>query len=188
MTDPRFPVLTQKQIRTLKEFGTVVTFENETAIAKIGDSNYDFYVVLDGEICVKDPLNENLIIVTHGVNEFTGDNSMLSNRILPFSAYAAKGTTVLHIKPDILKDIISKHSDISDLLLGAFIQRQETILRDFHGGIKVIGTENSKETYGLRDLWRKIISGIPFSTQIDLKRHSNYWKVLILAMKIYPLL
>ncbi len=155
MTDPRFPVLTQKQISTLKEFGTVVTFENETAVAKIGDSGYDFYVVLEGEICVKDPLNENLVIVTHGMNEFTGDNSMLSNRILPFSAYAAKGTTVLQIKPDVLKIIISKHSDISDVLLGAFIQRQETMLREFEGGIKVIGTENSKETYGLRDFMEK---------------------------------
>ena len=155
MTDPRFPVLTQKQISTLKGFGTVVTFEKETAIVKIGDNVYDFYVVLDGEICVKDPLNENFIIVTHGINEFTGDNSMLSDRSIPFSAYASKGTTLLQIKPDILKDIISKYSDISDVLLSAFIQRQETMLREFSGGIKVIGSEKSKEAYSLRDFMEK---------------------------------
>lgn len=156
MTDPRFPVLTQKQISTLKGFGSVITFEKETAIVEVGDSLYDFYVVLDGEICVKDPLNENLIIVTHGKNEFTGDNTMLSNRSLPFSAYASKGTTLLRIKRDILKDIIiAKHSDISDVLLSAFIQRQETMLREFTGGTKVIGSEKSKETYALRDFMEK---------------------------------
>lgn len=155
MTDPRFPVLTQKQINTLKGFGSVVTFENETAIVKIGDSAYDFYVVLEGEICVKDPLNEDFIIVTHGINEFTGDNSMLSYRSIPFSAYASKGTTLLQINPEILKDIISKHSDISDVLLSAFIQRQETMLREFSGGIKLIGSEKSKETYALRDFMEK---------------------------------
>ena len=155
MTDPRFPVLTQKQISTLKGFGSVISFDKETTIVKIGDKVYDFYVVLNGEICVKDPLNENLVIVTHGINEFTGDNSMLSNRSIPFNAYASKGTTLLQIKRDILKDIISKHSDISDVLLGAFIQRQETMLREFSGGIKVIGSENSKNTYGLRDFMEK---------------------------------
>lgn len=154
MTDPRFPVLTQKQINTLKEFGTIISLEKETAIFEFGDNNYDFYVVLEGEICVKDEHNENQI-VTHGINEFTGDNSMLSKRSIPFSAYASIGTTVLRIKPDTLKEVIAKHSDISDVLLGAFIQRQETMLSEFSGGIKVIGSEKSKETYGLRDFMEK---------------------------------
>ena len=155
MIDPRFPLLTQKQINILKEFGTEVAFEYETAIFKVGDNAYDFYVVLDGDICVKDPLNENLIMVTHGINEFTGDNTMLSDRSIPFSAYASKGSTLLKIKPEILRDVISKHSDISDVLLGAFIQRQETMLREFVGGIKVIGSEKSKETYTIRDFMEK---------------------------------
>jgi len=155
MTDPRFPVLTQKQISTLKESGTVISFENETTVFKAGDSAYDFYVVLDGAIFIKDPINENQVLASHGVNEFTGDNSMLSDRSIPFSAYASKGSTILRITPADLKEIISKHSDISDVLLSAFIQRQETMLKEFSGGIKVIGSEKSKDTYVLRDFMEK---------------------------------
>ena len=155
MTDPRFPVLTQKQISTLKESGTVISFENETAVFKAGDSAYDFYVVLDGAIFIKDPINENQVLASHGINEFTGDNSMLSDRSIPFSAYASKGSTILRITPADLKEIISKHSDISDVLLSAFIQRQETMLKEFSGGIKVIGSEKSKDTYVLRDFMEK---------------------------------
>ena len=155
MTDPRFPALTQKQISTLKESGTVISFENETAVFKAGDSAYDFYVVLDGAIFIKDPINENQVLASHGINEFTGDNSMLSDRSIPFSAYASKGSTVLRITPADLKEIISKHSDISDVLLSAFIQRQETMLKEFSGGIKVIGSEKSKDTYVLRDFMEK---------------------------------
>jgi thioredoxin reductase (NADPH) len=154
MTDPRFPVLTQKQITTLKEYGTVITFEEETAVFEVGDSTYDFFVVLDGEIRVTDPYNK-AIMGKHGINEFTGDNSMLSERSIPFNAYASSGTTVLRIKPDVLKDIISKHSSISDVLLSAFLQRQEIMLKEFSGGIKVIGAEKSKETYELRDFMEK---------------------------------
>jgi len=154
MTDPRFPVLTQTQINTLKEFGTIITYQQETQLFKVGDSDYDFYVVLHGEICVKDPMNEE-IMGTHQINEFTGDNSMLSNRSIPFNAVAAKNTTVLKIEPKVLKDVISKHSGISDVLLSAFLHRQEVMLKEFSGGIKVIGSERSKETYNLRDFMEK---------------------------------
>lgn len=155
MTDPRFPILTQKQISTLKNFGTVSKFDKETSVFKVGDNSYDFFVVLDGEICVKDSLDSNHIIVTHGINEFSGDNSMISSRSAQFNGYAAKGSTLLRIEPQVLKEIISKHSDISDVILSAFILRQETMLNDFNGGIKVIGSENSKETYDLRDFMEK---------------------------------
>ncbi|PBJ08008.1 cyclic nucleotide-binding domain-containing thioredoxin-disulfide reductase [Flavobacterium sp. ACN6] len=155
MTDPRFPVLTQKQISTLKEFGTVLFFDNETALFEAGDSTYDFYVILDGAISIKDPVHENQVLASHGINEFTGDNSMLSERSIPFSGYAAKGSTVLRIPRANLKEIISKHSDICDVLLSAFIQRQETMLKEFNGGIQVIGQEKSKETYALRDFMEK---------------------------------
>ncbi|WPP48709.1 FAD-dependent oxidoreductase [Catalinimonas niigatensis] len=155
MSDPRFPVLTQKQINTLKEFGTVITFEQETVLFQVGDSAYDFYVVLDGEIYMKDANDDNHILAIHRINEFTGDSSMLSNRSIPFSAYASKGASVLRIKPDILKEIISKHSGISDVLLSAFLLRQEVMLKELSGGIKVIGSEKSKETYILRDFMDK---------------------------------
>ncbi|QEE50271.1 cyclic nucleotide-binding domain-containing protein [Flavobacterium alkalisoli] len=155
MTDPRFPVLTQKQIATLRGFADLITFEEETAVFRVGDSAYDFYVVLQGAIHIKDPFNENQVLATHGINEFTGDNSMLSERSIPFDAYASKGSTVLRITPTRLKEVIAKHSDICDVLLSAFIQRQETMLRDFNGGIQVIGSEKSRDTYALRDFMEK---------------------------------
>jgi len=155
MTDPRFPVLTQKQINILKEFGTIITFEKETAVFEAGDSAYNLFVVLDGTVLIKNPLSKNQVLAIHGINEFTGDNSILSERSIPFSAYASKGTTVLSITPNHLKEIISNHSDICDVLLTAFIHRQETMLREFNGGIKVIGSEKSKETYMLRDFLEK---------------------------------
>lgn len=155
MTDPRFPVLTQKQITKLKEYGTVEHFDKETLIFKVGDLTYDFFVVLDGEVCIKDESDKVTVIVTHRINEFTGDNSMLSSKRAQFNAYANAGATLLRIKPEALKEVISKQSDIGDVLLGAFIQRQETMLKEFDGGIKIIGTEKSKETYLLRDFMDK---------------------------------
>ncbi|MEM9678722.1 MAG: FAD-dependent oxidoreductase [Bacteroidota bacterium] len=154
-TDPRFPELTQKQIQTLKDYGAIESFDKETVVFAIGDLQYDFYVVLNGEICVKDRYNDDNIIVVHKNNEFTGDSSMLSNRSAQFFGYAAPGTTVLRIKPKELKDAIAKHSDISDVLLSAFISRQETMLTEISGGVKLVGSGSSKVTYELRDFMEK---------------------------------
>lgn len=155
MTDARFPILTQKQINVLRDYGAIENFDKETLVFKVGDTDYDFFVVLSGEVCVKDETEEEKVIVTHGANEFTGDNSMLSTRRAQFNGYASKGATLLRIKPEKLKQLISKHSEISDVLLGAFLQRQETMLNEFKGGIKLIGSQSSKETYALRDFMEK---------------------------------
>ena len=155
MTDPRFPVLTQKQIQTLKRFGTLETFEERTLIFKVGDLAYDFFVVLEGEVAIVNETDKNEIIVTHKINEFTGDNSMLSSKRAQFNAYASSGSALLRVKPDSLKTLIAKQSDIGDVLLTAFLLRQETMLKEFDGGIKIIGAEKSKETYGLRDFLEK---------------------------------
>ncbi|WP_240905138.1 FAD-dependent oxidoreductase [Flagellimonas oceani] len=155
MTDPRFPILTQKQITTLKAYGDIINFESETVLFQVGDRDYDFYIVLEGQVAIKDTHDRDKVLVTHEVNEFTGDNSMLSSRRIPFSGHALEGSSVLRIKPEVLKEIISKHSGIGEILLSAFLLRQEVMLKEYVGGIKIIGSEKSKDTYALRDFMEK---------------------------------
>ncbi|RMB63308.1 FAD-binding protein [Dokdonia sinensis] len=155
MKDPRFPELTAKQIRTLKEYGEVKTYDKRTRVFALGDLQYDFFIILKGEVTIEDPYNDNNIIVNHGKNEFTGDSGMLSNRGAQFHAYAKEGTSLIKISPSKLKEAITKHSDVSDVLLSAFLLRQETVLNEFTGGTKLLGSGNSKATYAIRDFMDK---------------------------------
>ncbi len=155
MKDPRFPELTQRQITILKAYGEVENHPSETKIFTLGDLQYDFFVVLDGEVSIEDPYNSNAVIVVHQKNEFTGDSGMLSNRGAQFHAITKGDTSVLRITPKKLKEAIARHSDISDVLLNAFLLRQETVLTEFTGGIKLVGSGNSKETYAIRDFMDK---------------------------------
>ncbi|CAN0604820.1 unnamed protein product, partial [Ectocarpus sp. 12 AP-2014] len=145
MKDPRFPELTQRQITILKAYGEVENHPSEAKIFTLGDLQYDFFVVLDGEVSIEDPYNDNAVIVAHQKNEFTGDSGMLSNRGAQFHAITKGDTSVLRITPKKLKEAIARHSDISDVLLNAFLLRQETVLTEFTGGIKLVGSGNSKE-------------------------------------------
>ncbi len=155
MKDPRFPELTARQITTLKNYGELESHPPETRVFALGDLQYDFFVVLDGAISIEDPYNNNAVIVEHQKNEFTGDSGMLSNRGAQFHAVTKGNTCVLRIAPKRLKEAIAKHSDISDVLLNAFLLRQETVLSEFTGGIKLVGSGNSKETYAIRDFMDK---------------------------------
>ena len=155
MNDPRFLELSQKQINQLKTVGTIETFDQEQRIFTLGDNTYDFFVILEGSVKIKNPYNTNTLIVEHGKFEFTGDSSMLSSRGAPFDADAVAGTTLLRITSENLRQVISKYSDISDLLLKAFFQRQEVVLNEITGGLILIGSSSSKKTYALRDFLEK---------------------------------
>ncbi|MUH37770.1 thioredoxin reductase [Zobellia amurskyensis] len=155
MNDPRFPELPQSHIAILKEYGEIEVCSKETVVFDLGELRYDFFVVLEGEIVILNPNNEQKTIVTHAKNEFSGDSGMLSDRGAQFRAVAKAGSELLRITPAKLKEAIAKHSNVSDLLLNAFLQRQDTILNDFVGGIKLVGSGNSKEAYAIRDFMDK---------------------------------
>ncbi|MFK7756551.1 MAG: FAD-dependent oxidoreductase [Flavobacteriales bacterium] len=155
MIDPRFPELTLKQINSLKAFGTEEHFPTPTRVFSLGDTNYDFFVILKGCISITDAGREGKEVVEHTVNQFSGDSGMLSTRRALFHATTGADTTLLRIKPDRLKEAIAAHSDISDMLLNAFLLRDDTVLNEFEGGIKVVGREDSTSTYKVRDFMEK---------------------------------
>ena len=154
MKDPRFPKLTHTQVEKLKKYGEVELYEEATRVFELGDNQYDFFLILKGKIKIEDPYNQNTI-VTHGKYEFTGDSGMLSNRAAQFHAVAQPNTKLLRIKPEQLKVVISENSDISDMLLDAFLLRQQTVLSEISGGIKLIGSGKTNETYLIRDFLEK---------------------------------
>ncbi len=155
MTDPRFPELSTKQIENLKPFGTVEHFSSPTRVFALGDTNYDFFVILKGTIRISDAGEEGKEIVVHTKNQFSGDSGMLSTRRALFHATTDADTSLLRIAPDRLKEAIAAHSDISDVLLNAFLLRDESVLNDFEGGIKVVGRADSTATYQVRDFMEK---------------------------------
>ncbi len=155
MADPRFPTLTQRQMRVLEEHGESITISSRERVFTQGDLEYDLFVVVSGEITIEDPTNDNKVIVVHQPGEFTGDSGMLSHRGAQFHAYAEPGASLIRIKAANLKKIIAQHSDISDTLLNAFMQRQETVLNTMEGGIRLFGSGKNDQAYQIRDFLEK---------------------------------
>ncbi|TDT45299.1 thioredoxin reductase (NADPH) [Maribacter spongiicola] len=154
MIDARFPELTNQQVEKLKGYGIVENFEIPTTILDYGDKRYDFFVVLEGGIKIIDPEKDKGNVTIHGRHQFSGSSSILSHRAIGVRGETLKNTQVIRIKPDQLKKAISKFSDISDLLLNAFLLREESLKNSIQG-VKLIGSEHSNETYAIRDFMDK---------------------------------
>ncbi len=151
----RFPELSPKQIALIKPFGEIEEIPSGRILIEGGTSNYDFFVLLKGKIRIQSSMDKNHIIVVHTKNQFTGDSDMLSSRAAHFEAIAIEDSKVIRVKSKRLDDLISQYPDISDLLLSTFILRQNVVIKNFEGGLQVIGSKHSKKAYAIRDFLSK---------------------------------
>lgn len=179
MIDPRFRELSSNQINNLKRFGVEERFNQPTLVFKLGDLQYDFFVILKGSLFITVPGEEATLIAEHKVNQFSGDSGMLSNRRSHVNATTSGETVLLRITPVNLKQAIQAHSDISDMLLNAFLLRDQMILNEYEGGIKVVGKEDSNSTYLIRDfmeknhIWYTYIDIDKTEKSLELLEHFN---------------
>lgn len=154
MIDPKFPELTNVQVEKLKKYGEIEFYKEPTVVLDFGDQHYDFFVVLSGGIRIIDPDKKADSITIHGRHQFSGSSSILSHRVVGVCGETLENTQLIRISPEKLKSAIAKFSDISDVLLNAFLQREDALKNNVQG-IKLIGSEHSNETYAIRDFMDK---------------------------------
>ena len=188
MNDPRFPQLPQGHINILKDYGTIECFNEETILFDIGQLKYDFFVVLQGEIDIIDPSYGQKIIAHHQSQEFSGDSGILSERGSQFKGIAKEGSELIRVSPDRLKEAIAKHSSLSDILLNTFLQRQDAILSEYVGGLKLVGSGNSKEAYAIRDFMDKNYIWYNFLNVDESEEARDLLKNFALGDKDLPLM
>lgn len=179
MLDPRFSPLSPTQIEILRAYGAKEFYDKPTKIISVGQKNYDFFIVLKGAISIRNAGDKDQEIVRFGVNQFTGSSSILSGRASDLDAIAIENTSAIKISSGSLKKAIADHSDISDVLMNAFLSRRVGLMEEYVGGIKVIGLENAATTYRVRDfmeknnLWHNFIDIDKNKGALDLLNNFN---------------
>ena len=88
-----FPVLTESEIDRVRPFGTVHSFDADTALQKIGDDGRGLAVVLNGEIEVVqyDSAMRPVSVVTYGHGQFMGELAQLARFGRRFREGTARG-------------------------------------------------------------------------------------------------
>jgi len=147
----RAPKLREDQIEVLGRYGEIRATEAGEVLFRAGDTQNDFFVVLEGEVEVIDYFAgeaQRMGILRAG--RFVGDLTLLTGQAVGPSAVMREGGRVLAISRERLKEIVTEEPDLSDVILKSFIARRSWGMRAGFG-LRIIGSRHSRDATRLRE-------------------------------------
>ncbi|MEO8416236.1 MAG: FAD-dependent oxidoreductase [Ginsengibacter sp.] len=171
-----FPKLSSAQIAQIAEVAECRTYQDGDALFKAGQAEFKFHVIQKGEIEIFDRSGDNpVLILTHQPLEFTGDIANFAGRSSNVDAIARGTVEVYEICAAELKTIIGEWPELSDIILNAFIARSIALSESHFTGLRVIGSQYSKDTFRIRDFLSR--NRVMF-TWVDVAHDPNVGELL----------
>lgn len=153
MTGPVSRVLSSSQLATLAACGVERTAQVGETLFAIGDADYPFVAILEGEAAVLDGLGQE--IVRHQAPGFIGEINLLSGQTVFLTAVATEPMRYIAVDREALRKLLFEDGSLSDLLLTAFVERRELLQQRQGVGIEIVGSRASADTRRLLDFARR---------------------------------
>ena len=123
-----FPRLEGDVLQQLIEAGTEVELQDGDVLFKEGDQNYQFFVVLDGEVRITKQVGEDeTLLAVHDAGEFTGEISMLTGGPAIATGRSDGKSRVLRIEPDKFRRLIADCPGVARVVLSAMARRSSDV-------------------------------------------------------------
>lgn len=152
-----FPELLPSQIEQLRRCaGADEEVKAGTVLVEQGDRDFCFLVVLQGALDVLQdgPLGERLI-VRHFPGHFFGDTHCLSGRSSLVRCRAAQDSLIVRLSAEKLRKVVVVRSELSDLILYAFLNRRAALVKGNLSSLRLIGSRFSGDTHRIREFLTK---------------------------------
>src|SRR2546423_15261208 len=156
---PPSPTLSASQLSTLRKLGEERTAETGEVLYRVGDRDYPFIVIVEGEVAILDSAGNE--IVRHGASGFLGELNLLSGQTVFVTAVVTKPMRYVAVDRDALRTLLFDDGPLSDLVLSTFIARREALQRVQGIGLEIIGPRSSEATMQLLDFARA--NRLPFT-------------------------
>src|SRR5258708_26253318 len=142
-----FPTLTEAQLQRIAARGRIHVKEPGGILFAEGDQNFPFFAVRSGRVEILQTTKEpETIVAVHGPGQFTGEVNMLSGRASLAAARMQEGGEVIELDRDALLALIQTDSEISEILMRAFILRRVVLFARGLGDAVLIGSPFSPGT------------------------------------------
>jgi thioredoxin reductase (NADPH) len=171
-----FPTLTPAQLARVVAHGHRRSTRRGDILFEAGDPASPFFVVIAGQVEVVRPsgTNEELVAV-HGPGQFTGEVNMLAGRRSLLRARVSQSGEVSELDRDRLLAIVQTDSEISEILMRAFILRRVELIAHGFGDVIVIGSSHCSGTLRVKEFLTRNVH--PY-TYIDLDRDADVQTLL----------
>jgi thioredoxin reductase (NADPH) len=166
-----FPTLTPAQIARVAAHGRRRTVRRDEVLFEAGTGVMQFFLVVEGriEIVRTDGATETLV-VAHGPGQFSGEIQMLSGRRALNSGRASVPGVVIELDREHLLALVQTDSELSEIIMRAFILRRVELIAHGYGDVVLIGSVHCAGTLRVKEFLTR--NGHPYS-YIDLDRDTD---------------
>jgi thioredoxin reductase (NADPH) len=170
LDEEMFPTLTAAQISRIAAHGHVRHIEQGEVLVEAGEQPAQLFVVTAGEIEIVRPsegTEETVAMLRPGM--FTGEITMLSGRRGLARIRASQSSEVIEVDREQLLSLVQTDSELSDLLMRAFILRRVELIARGFGDVVLVGSVHCAGTLRVKEFLTR--NGHP-NSYIDLD-HDN---------------
>ena len=155
-----FPLLDDADLAALNALGTKRSVKAGDYLFREGDSSYDFFAILSGEVEVEHSHGGTERHVTRAdARGILGDLDLLTGmRVLVTARVSAPGE-VIQVPRAALRRVIATNPALGDTILGAFIARRAGHMTNAQDAIRIVGSRFSPESVRVREFVARL--GIP---------------------------
>jgi thioredoxin reductase (NADPH) len=171
-----FPTLTATQLARVAAHGRLRPVHAGEVLVEAGSSNVPFFVVSSGTIEVVRVTDhgETLIALYHA-GQFTGEINTLSGRRALVRIRAGDAGEVIEVDRVSLLGLVQSDSELSEILMRAFILRRVELIAQGFGDVVVIGSSHCSGTLRVREFLSR--NGHPYAS-LDLDRDEGVQDLL----------
>jgi thioredoxin reductase (NADPH) len=174
--DHVFPPLTPAQIARIASQGQRRTMVPGEVLVEVGQQPVPFFVILSGEVQVRRPsAGTDVLIVSQGVAQFTGEGTMLTGRRALTRIRAIERGEVIQLNREQLLGLIQTDPELSDIFMRAFVLRRSGLIAGGFGDVVLIGSTHCAGTLRVKEFLTR--NGHPFH-YTDLDRDTDAQELL----------
>jgi thioredoxin reductase (NADPH) len=174
--DQMFPVLTPAQQTRIATHGRLRQVQSDETLVEADANRNKFFVVVSGRLNIvrtSGTAEEVVAVVEPGM--FTGEINMLSGRRGLVQIRAGEPGEVIEMDREDLLSLVQTDSELSDILMRAFILRRLELIARGIGNVVLVGSSHSLDTFRIKEFLTR--NGHPYS-YIDLDRDADVQDML----------
>ena len=173
--DRLFPTLTPAQVARIAAHGDRRQVQRGEVLVEAGE-NPRFFVVTAGNIEIVRPARgTEEVVAVCGPGQFTGEVNMLSGRRGFLRIRANASGEVIAVEREHLLALVQTDSELSDILMRAFILRRVELIARGLGDAVLVGSSHSSGTLRIKEFLTR--NGHPYS-YLDLDRDADVQDLL----------
>ena len=171
-----FPTLTPAQVKRIAAHGKQRSIRSGEVLIEAGARVVPFFVVTAGRVEVVRPSGSTeTLVAVHGPGQFTGEVNMLSGRPALVRSRTIESGEVIELDREQLLALVQTDSELSELIMRAFILRRVELIARGFGNVVLLGSNHCAGTLRVKEFLTR--NGHPYS-YIDLDRDAGVQDLL----------